>query len=277
MALAAAVLSAERGARADVAAPIEAAPPDTATGAVVVETMPSGLRVLIDGADAGRSPLGPIRRSAGPVRVRAVPDDPRRFDPARGEVFVDVVAGATSRVFLDVRPSIVLQSVPEPARVLLQAEAAAGQDSLLGETPVAIPAWLLDGRQFRIEATDHADTLVSGSAILDAARLSAPARITLRRVSESAPPKSARAPIYRRRWFQWSLVGIGVGLTGAAIYFKHEGNYWYEQYLVSSDRSVLDEYYDRAVRYDQLSLASLAAGQVFFIGGIFLLVGGSSP
>jgi len=82
-------------------------------------------------------------------------------------------------------------------------------------------------------------------------------------------------PFHRKRWVQWSLVGVGAVLTGTAAILRREGDQWYDRYLESSDRRVLDAYFDRAVRYDHLSLASLGLGQVLFTGGLVLLVSGS--
>jgi len=63
------------------------------------------------------------------------------------------------------------------------------------------------------------------------------------------------------------LVAVGAALTGGAALLRREGDHWYDRYQTSSDRRVLDEYFDRAVHYDHLSLASLASGQVLFTGG----------
>ena len=260
--------------RAAASVPAAGALPDTSAG-LIVETAPPGLRVLIDGSDAGCAPLGPLRLAPGRVRVRAIPDDPRRFDRGRDEAWVTLAPGMTARVFLDLRPSVAVQSVPWPASVFLLAAGEGSGDSLLGETPLRLPPALLEGRDLRFRAVDHADTVVAGSLLIERASASAAPLVALRRVAESAPRKTLRPPVYRRRWFQWTLAGVGAGLTGAAAYFKGRGDHWYDRYLTSSDRGVLDTYFDRAVRYDRLSLASLALGQVAFAGGVFLLVSGS--
>jgi hypothetical protein len=84
-----------------------------------------------------------------------------------------------------------------------------------------------------------------------------------------------RPPLLRRRWLQWGLVGVGAVLTGTAALLRREGDQWYDRYLASSDRRVLDSYFDRAVHYDHLSLASLGVGQVLFTCGVVLIVSGS--
>jgi len=222
---------------------------------------------------AGRSPLGPIWLPAKTVRVRALPEDPRHFDDASDATQATIRPGGTARVFLDLRPRVMLRTAPEPAQVFRVA--LAGADSLLGETPLAVSPVLLEGNRFRFHASDHADTTVSGDSLLDIGQASGSARVSMRRVAQTLAAPARRPPVYRRPWLQWSLVGVGAGLTGAAALFRREGDQWYDRYLESSDRAVLDTYFNRAVRYDHLSLLSLGVGQVFFTGGLFLLVSGS--
>jgi len=181
---------------------------------------------------------------------------------------VEIRPGTTTRVFLDLRESIMLRSSPEPARLFRVRQAAS--DSLVGETPLPLAAAFLEENRFRLEAMDHADSTFAGSSLLPSH-----AFVSLRRVTETLPPLPPRVPVYRKRWMQWSLVAIGAALTGGAALLRREGDDWYERYQRSSDRRVLDTYFDRAVHYDHLSLASLAAGQVLFTGGLVLVVNGS--
>jgi hypothetical protein len=239
----------------------------------VVETSPPGLLILIDEVEAGRSPLGPILVPAKTVRVRARPDDPRRFDTASDAAQVVIRPGSTTRVFLDLRPSVMLRTAPEPA--LVYRITGPAQDSLIGETPLSVGPALLEGNRFRFRAPDHADTTLSGESLLDLMRIGG-AAVSLRRTAAPLSLSASRAPIYRRRWLQWGLVGVGAALTGTAALLRREGDQWYDRYLESSDRSVMDTYFDRAVRYDRLSLTALGVGQLFFTGGLVLLIGGGS-
>lgn len=221
--------------------------------------------------EAGRSPLGPIWIPAKTVRVRALRDDPRRFDASSDEAQARLLPGVVTHVFLDLRPSVMLRSVPEPARVY---RVAAAQDSLLGETPLSLRAALLEGIRLRLEARDHADSVVEGGSLLALDQSGARVAVSLRRIAETLPPVPPKTPLLRKRWLQWSLVGVGAALTGAAAVLHDDGDRWYNRYLESSDRRVLDTYFDRAVHYDHLSLASLGVGQVLFTGGLVLLVNG---
>jgi hypothetical protein len=250
------------------------APPDSSAGALVVETAPPGLLIRIDEVEAGRSPLGPIWLRARTVRVRALPEDPRHFDIVSDETQVVIRPGVTAHVFLDLRPSVMLRSRPEPARVYRVNGLA--QDSLVGETPLSIRPAFLEGSGFRFRAPDHADTTLTGSTLLDLGRIQDPVIVPLRRITETLPPTARKIPLYRHRWLQWGLVGVGAMLTGTAAILRREGDQWYDRYLESSDRGVLDAYFDRAVHYDHLSLTSLGVGQVLFTGGLVLLVSGSA-
>jgi hypothetical protein len=236
-------------------------------------TTPPGRLILIDQVEAGRSPLGPIWIPAKTVRVRALRDDPRRFDAASDEALAHLTPGVVTHVFLDLRPSVMLRSVPEPARVYRVAGTT--RDSLLGETPLSLRSGFLEGNRFRLEARDHADSVLEGESLLALDQSGGRVAVTLRRVAETLPAAPPKTPLYRKRWLQWSLVGIGAALTGAAAVFRRDGDRWYNRYLESSDRRVLDTYFDRAVRYDHLSLASLGVGQALFTGGLVLLVNGS--
>jgi hypothetical protein len=238
-----------------------------------VETSPPGLLILVDEVEGGRSPLGPIWIPAKTVRVRALRDDPRGFDSASDEALAVIRPGATTRVFLDLRPSVMLRSDPEPARVYRVTGAA--RDSLLGETPLTLAPAFLETRRFRLAASDHADTVLAGESLLTLGRSGIKTLVALRRTSETLPPLVPRASLLRRPWLQWSLVGVGAVLTGTAALLRREGDHWYNRYLESSDRRVLDTYFDRAVRYDHLSLGSLGVGQVLFTGGLVLLVSGA--
>jgi len=207
------------------------------------------------------------------VRVRALRDDPRAFDSASDETQALIRPGTTTRLFLDLRPSVMLRTTPEPARVFRVN--APARDSLLGETPLSLLPALLDGNRFRIQARDHADSVLTGESLIALERSGGRAEVSLRRIAETLPPAPTKVPFHRKRWVQWGLVGVGAVLTGTAAILRREGDQWYDRYLESSDRRVLDTYFDRAVRYDHLSLASLGAGQVLFTGGLVLLVSGS--
>jgi len=256
-----------------------AAPADSTaapSGVLRVETIPPGLQVLVDGAPVGRSPIDSLHLPAKTVRVRVLAADPRRFDPARDALPVTIRAGSTVTVFLDLRPSILLRSDPEPAFVLLTARPGDLADSLLGETPLTVkPAWI-EGASLRFGRESFADTVLLSSAFLDPAH--GPPRVALRGSGLPPPPlgPAPRTSLFRKRWVQWTLVGVGTALSGAAVAFHHQGNEWYDRYLASSDVDQIPDLYDRAARYDRYAAFSLGVGQVCLIGGLLLLFTGQS-
>lgn len=250
----------------------ESARPDSAVATLRVETRPTGLIVLVDGVRVGRAPVGPLWIPAKAIRVQALSDDPRRFEPGRDTVLVTPKAGDALTVAIDLRPSVLVRSLPEPAALFVQERASRG-DSLLGDTPLRLLPARLEGRAFRLSAPEHGDTVLTGEAILALAPEGGPATVRLRRVAPHVAPEPPRGPpVYRRRWFQLAMIGAGAVLTGTSAVLRHEADRWYDRYLASSDSREIPRFYDRTVHYDRLAGGTLASGQVLLTAGIFLLV-----
>jgi hypothetical protein len=245
---------------------------DSAQATLRVETKPTGLVVVIDGTEAGHAPLV-LRLFAKTVRVRAVPGDPRLFSLAPVERTVALVPGATVEVTLDLRPPISLASVPEAASVFLGSGSYEAPDSLAGQTPLSILPSVLDPAFVRLSSPAYADTTLRGDALVAAAAGGA-AFVRMRQISPILPGKSSShpTPLYRRGWFQWSLIGIGAALSVSSIVFHNEADTWYERYLGSSDPEQIPYYYDQANQYDHLATVSLAVGQISLLGGLLLLI-----
>jgi len=234
-----------------------------------VTTLPAGLFVLVDGEPAGRSPLLVRRPGPGQVRVRVLREDPRQFDRSRDEALVSVATGDTAHVAFDLRPPVVLETRPPGAGAFLRRPGTT--DRPVGRTPLPLlRAEMTDGH-YLLRHSCCADTVLAGAALLEAAAARGTAVVALRPTPRAAGEPRARAPVWRRRWVHWGLVGIGAGLTGASVLWKRRGDAWYDRYLESSDRMALEGYYDRAILYDRRSLAALAAGQALFTVGIVLL------
>lgn len=253
----------------DTAAVVPPAPVAT----LRVETRPPGLEIQVDGAPAGRSPTGPIPLTPGTHRVRALPEDPRRFGTPALDRAVTLVAGSEFTLRLDLRPAVVLRTDPEPAFVTLTGRQA--PDSLLGSTPLAVRPSVFEPYGLRFTREAFADTTLPGAAFLAGRD---PLRVPLRRIA-AAPMEadsSERIPLYRKKWVQWSLVGIGAVLTGAAAVWHREADRTYDEYLASSDVEEIPGLYDRTVELDRRATASFLAGQAALItGGILLLTGQS--
>lgn len=225
--------------------------------------------MLVDGVRVGRAPVGPLWVPAKAILVQALSDDPRRFEPGRDTQLVTPKAGDALAVTIDLRPSVLLRTEPEPADLFLRS----GGDSLLGTTPLRLLPSRLEGREFRIAAPEHADTLLAGDALLALAPSGGPASVRLRRVAPHILPAAPKAPpVFRRRWFQLAMIGTGAALTGTSAALRHRADQWYERYLQSSDSREIPGLYDRTVHYDRLAGGTLASGQVLLTAGIFLLV-----
>lgn len=250
------------------------APAFVAPAFVAVETRPSGLRVTLGAFEAGWSPLAPTPVPAGKVKVRAYPTDARRFNPVIDGATLDVAPGETLRVFLDLRPHPLLESKPTAALSLVSRRDAA-PDSALGTTPIRLAPSLLESRLLRLEATGYADSLVNGSWLLDVTHGGeGAARIALRSLHLPPPAPPPGPSLLGQKWFQLGLVGVGALLTGGAAILRHQGDLAYDRYLEASDPRMIEHEYDRTVRYDRISAATLGTGQVMFTAGLFLLVTG---
>ena len=250
-------------------------PPADSSAALRVTTLPSGLPVLVDGEPVGRSPLLLSSRSPGRVKVRVFREDPRQFDRAADEMWVTLEPADTALAAFDLRPPVVLETRPSGAGAFLRPDR--GDALLIGRTPVPLSPAEYPGRLFLFRHPCCADTTVAGDALLAQAGLRGTALVELRRVVPLAVPPVGGKTRWNRRWLQWGLMGVGAGLTVAARLWKREADRWYDRYLESSDRRVLEGYYDRAVLYDRRSVAALVSGQVLFTGGLVLLVSQRSP
>ncbi|HKQ18970.1 MAG TPA: hypothetical protein VJW75_04420 [Candidatus Eisenbacteria bacterium] len=247
--------------------------PDSAFASLRVETLPPGLLVVIDGVRVGRAPVGPLWLPAKRVLVQALSPDPRRFEPGRDGATVTLTRGRDTTIVIDLRPSVLLRSVPEPASVALVHPVSHRLEAPAAQTPIRLLPAALSGRAIRLEATAHADTTLSDEALLALATAGdGVATIALRRVAPDPLPTVKRKPIWRRTWVRLSLIGIGAALTGSAAILRREGDRWYERYQASSDPDVIPVYFDKTVHYDRLASASLGTGQVAITLGLLLLV-----
>ncbi|MGH7682697.1 MAG: PEGA domain-containing protein [Candidatus Eiseniibacteriota bacterium] len=256
-------------------APDSVSIPGPPAGFLSVRSIPSGLAVLVDSLAAGRTPIDSLPLPPGSYLVRVLEPDPRRFDPAIDAVRIALHHDAAVSVLIDLRPSTLLRSTPEPSSVFLTARASEASDSLLGTTPLRVRPSVIEAAKLRFAHVGYADTTLAGASFI--ADSAAVTRVRLRAgLALAAPPPSIGegAPVYRKGWFQWTLIGLGAALSGAAVVFHHQGDEAYDRYLESSNISEIPGLYDDVVRYDRYAAASLAVGQVCFVTGFVLLVTG---
>jgi len=250
--------------------------PDT-TAVLNVETKPEGLEVLVDGVSVGASPVGPLHLAAKTVHVRVIAADPRSFNVAQTTSDVTLRSGAQTTVYFDLRPTVVVRSSPEPVTLALVVRSS-GPDSLLGETPLAIPPALLDDGSLRFQRGGYADTTISGASFLgDSAPPPVALRVQSRAKAREVTGASKSSAFYRKPWVHWTLIGAGLALSGVAVAYHHKADDSYDQYLASTNVHEIPDLYDQTVHYDHLAAFSFGAGQVALIGGIVLILTSQGP
>lgn len=70
-------------------------------------------------------------------------------------------------------------------------------------------------------------------------------------------------------WAYLSLLG-GAGLVGVSFHFANRADRAYDEYLITTDLERIEVLYDRAVRNDHISHASLLTGEVLVATGLYL-------
>ncbi len=249
---------------------------------VLVSTKPAGLRVIVGSVEAGWSPTPPVEVLAGRLSIRAFPADPRRFDPSNEGAVFTAAEGETLRLLLDLRPHPMIRAVPTASLRLLANGAATAADTMLGTTPLRVAPARLEFRRVQFQAAGYADTVVAGAWLLEREGVgtNGPDRTTpvppiaLRSLGLPPPAPPPGPSLLGRKWFHWALIGTGSLLTGGASILRREGDRSYDRYLAATDPRVIEREFDRTVRYDRWSAATLGTGQVMLTAGLFLLVTG---
>ena len=212
-----------------------------------------------------------------PVQVQAISEDPRRFEATRDTVLLNPKPGQALVATIDLRPSVLIRTTPEPANILLAGAGGGRSDSLIGQSPFRLPPKRLERQSLIFRAAQHADSTVTGESILAFASAGRPVTISLRRVTPMPEPNKGRRSIFRRKWFQLAMMGAGVALTATSATYRHTADTWYDRYLKSSDPEQIPKLYDQTKHYDQLASESLLAGQFLLTAGVFLLVTTDNP
>jgi hypothetical protein len=77
-------------------------------------------------------------------------------------------------------------------------------------------------------------------------------------------------PVRRGHTWAYLTLATGAGLVGISFTFSRRADDAYAEYLVSTDPGAIDVLYDRAVRLDHLSQASLLTGEALVAAGLYL-------
>ncbi len=224
------------------------------SGTVVLETnLPGG--VLYD----GETLLGPAERAVfelapGTHRLVLRELDRDAWQPRRAEAEVDVRAGETTTLRLDMPLRYRIESFPFGATVTLEREDGASER--LGETPLVITTDApLNGvlvvrktgytaaRQVPGEAADNLYSLVLRP-------------ITLAEAGEGET--AWHAPRKPNGWIDVAAVGLALGAGAIAIHYKFKGDDAFDAYERSGNPALRPE----IDRYDTYSAIALGAMQV---------------
>jgi hypothetical protein len=77
-------------------------------------------------------------------------------------------------------------------------------------------------------------------------------------------------PVRRSHTWAYLTLATGAGLVGISFSFSRRADDAYDEYLVSTDLGAIDRLYDRAVRNDHLSQASLLTGEALIAAGLYM-------
>jgi hypothetical protein len=86
------------------------------------------------------------------------------------------------------------------------------------------------------------------------------------------PFQVVRIPSPARRGHTWAYLSMlsGAGLVGVSFTFARRADRAYAEYLLSTDTGEIETLYDRAVRNDHFSQASLLTGEALIATGLYL-------
>lgn len=236
--------------------------------------------VRLDGEDwldlSGRAGRAPVPWTQYSMQVLPVPAGAHRLElvaagpgavPPWETVVVDVAPGDTALVRLG-RP--LLRSSPAGARVLLDG-------AELGVTPLRPDPTRLPGRRLLLEMPGYLRTTLDGDSLLARAAASGGARVELVPLNPAPLPvlvtPDRASFIDRHRTLL--LVGSTALLAGgvaAGLGFKSEADDVFDEYTRTGNPDRQRELFDRAERYDRLSLVGWALGEVGFVATFLLLI-----
>ena len=224
-----------------------------APGRVVVQSNLGDGLVYANEVLLGPAQDGPFALAPGPYVLRLVEPDREAWDAREAQTEVEVRAGETTDVRLDVPYRYRIESFPYGATVTLGEGDAA---EVLGTTPLTLDAATpLDGdlvltmpghgtaRQPAGDAADNAYSFVLKP--LDAEH-------------ENVAEIGWRERKRPNTWIDVAAVGLALTAGAVAVYYKFEGDALYDQYVETGDPALRPEF----ERYDTYSAVALGAMQV---------------
>jgi hypothetical protein len=103
-----------------------------------------------------------------------------------------------------------------------------------------------------------------------ALEISCPAARAIAQAAEPFQVVTLEKPVRQGHTGAYLTLGAGAGLIGVSFTFARRADQAYAEYLASSDIGALDALYDRAVRDDHLSQASLLTGEALIAAGLYM-------
>jgi hypothetical protein len=97
-----------------------------------------------------------------------------------------------------------------------------------------------------------------------------PAARATAQAAEPFPVVAIEKRVQHRHTWAYLTLGTGAGLIGASFTFARRADEAYAEYVASTDVAALDALYDRAVRNDHLSQASLLTGEALIAAGLYM-------
>lgn len=243
--------------------------PTAAEGYVHVETNAPNALVLVDGELLGAVSTGPFLVREGVVAIEVRGADAEQWQPRTAAATIEVLAGDTSTVRLDLPLRYRIETLPAGALIAL--ETPVGEE-VLGETPLVVD------RQAPL-----AGTLVARApGFLDARAVpgdSLDNRLTLllrplEVASEATHAADWRPPREPRRWLDYAAAGVALAAAGVAVYYKFEADAIDDRYRAEGSPERGDPLLKaEAERLDGYSLAALGVMQagVTFLAVRFIL------
>ncbi len=237
--------------------------PDTSAHArLSVYSLEEGLPVFINGKAAGKTPLRKILLAAGHYEI-VVPaaHDMSWLDEDWSER-VALRAGDSLEVIARMKTGYRLNSVPYGAQVWLQGK-------FLGTTPYVLR--LPESQTARVELRHPAYRAmpieVGGRG--ETAWSKRNYEIVLEKDLDYAAASTQehagwRARIAKHRKLAYLSAAVSLAAGVGSVLLKREADEAYEQYLVSGDPAVRENYFARAEKYDRYYGASFALFEVSF-------------
>jgi len=96
-----------------------------------------------------------------------------------------------------------------------------------------------------------------------------PALLLVTALAADVTPAAAQDPAGPSHTRAYVFLGAGVGLTIGSFLIAESADHAYDRYLDETDPGAIEQAYDDAVELDRLSAATLIAGQVCLVYGIW--------